>query len=206
MEDVENVFRAAREDTLTVESIDSLRKEIEDLENINLMVKEFEKTSLLHQKKFLKNRNIGDKALKIKLLNSKIKERQEINEKLKILLYHLSLLKSTLLTKDHNTARRCVQQFTTNDFTKISAVINDVDKFKKDIDELNRHYSYLLDSGSRSLDIKITGEFGYQDFITSLYGISRKQEMIVGAMGKNFVSTAKELINNDWYKNVNQEY
>jgi len=197
---MDNIYKAIKKEKTRTSNIDEIRKDIENLENINFIVKNFEKDSLLHKKKFLKKANNSERALKIKLLNSKIRERQDINEKLKILLYHLSLLKSTPLTKDYNAAKRCIDQFTTNNMTKISIVLKEIDNFKNNIKELDTHYKSLLSNYPLTLDHKITAEFDYKNMLNNLFNINKKQKRITSVLGKSFVKTAKELIKDGDYR------
>lgn len=192
---MDNIFRAIKKEEINT-SIDEIRKEIENIGNIALIIKNLEK-SQLYKRKSKKN---SEKLLKIKLLSSKIRERQEINEKLKILLYHLSLLKSTQLTKDYNAAKRSIHQFTTNDFTKISTVLRDINNFKSNIEELDKHYKELLSNYPLTLDYKLNIEFNYKNTLNNLFNINKKQKQITSALGKSFVKTAKELIKDEDYR------
>ena len=197
---MDNIYRAIKKEEINAGSIDEIRKEIENIGNVALIMKNFENDSLLHKKKFIKKQDNAEKLLKIKLLNSKIRERQEINEKLKILLYHLSLLKSTQLTKDYNAAKRCMHQFTTNDFTKISTVLRDINNFKSNIKELDKHYKELLTNYPLTLDYKLNIEFNYKNTLNNLFNINKKQKQITAALGKSFVKTAKELVKDEDYR------
>jgi len=196
---MDNIFRALKKEELNLDSINSIRKEIYKIENINNTIRNFEKTSLLHKKSVIKRSNPA-RALNTALLNSKIKERQEITEKLKILLYHLSLLKSTKLTKDYNAAKRCMHQFMTNNFTKVSVVLNDITNFKADIKELDKNYKELTNSHPLTLDNKLNMEFAYKGLVNNLSSINNKQKQITKILGKSFVEESKELINNEDYR------
>ena len=187
------------EKEVLLDNVGRIKDELDAIENMNLIVKEFEDKNILHRKKFLDNKGNAQLALKIKLLNSEIREKQEITEKLKVLLYHLTLLKAIPITKDYNAAKRCMDQFTKNNFVKVSVVLNDIDKLGQKIKNLEEHYSRLLGENS-SLDIKIDGEFQVKKLIENLALIKDKQQKITVAMSKDFVRTAKSLVNDDRYK------
>lgn len=197
---MDNIFRALKKDALSINSVEDIRKEIDKIGNISFVIDNFEKNSLIHKKSFIKKNGNSKNAISIKLLNSKIKERQEINEKLKILAYHLSLIKATKLTKDYNTARRCIHQFTTNEFTKVNKVLDDIDQFKNDISKLNKNYEEFLRDYPITLDYKITTEFAFKKTIEKLSNINKKQTQITSILGKSFVKSAKEIVNDKNYR------
>ena len=197
---MDDIYRAMKKEELKLDSIDCMRKEIDKLGNPGFIIRDFEKTSLLHKNKFIEKQDNNKKMLKITIINSKIKERQEINEKLKILLYHLSLLKATKLTKDYNAAKRCMHQFMTNNFTNVNAVLRDIDNFKCDIKELDKNYRGLLIGYPSTLDYKITREFGYKNLIDNLSSMIKKQKQLTAAIGKSFVNSSRDLLNDLNYR------
>jgi len=164
-----------------------------DLENIKEAVSSFE-GFFFNNTEFFSDRKNADLLLKIKLLNSEIKDKQEIHDKLDILCYHLGLLKTTKISKDYKSTKLCINHFTKNEFTKVEKVMEDVKNFGDKIKNLKNHYNSLLSQNPLTLDFKIHLEPEYKKHISFLEQINQKQKEILIHIGKNFVSATKELM------------
>ena len=80
-------------------NLKEIREELDNIKEINHLVDNFQKFSDLHEKKFLKSVYKRDIPFKIKLLNAHLKEKNEISERLRSLLYNLSVLRISIISK-----------------------------------------------------------------------------------------------------------
>jgi hypothetical protein len=172
-------------------NLKEIRYELENIAEINEVVKSFQKSSELHSKEFLRDIYHQDIPMKIALLSSHLKEKNEISERLRALLYNLSTLRSSILTKDRKEALKIINDFLKNTYSGVSVIANELNDFKKKINKLDSHYRMLMSYVPKTLDYKLTTEAEYKKYIGTLHSIHQKQKEIFLNISKLFMKLSK---------------
>ena len=128
------------------------------------------------------------------MLNSELKDKKEVKDKLEILCYHLGLLRTISLTKDYSPVKRIINQFIKNEYTNISVIIDDIKNLNKSIDNLNNSYSSLVDKLPKSMDLKLCDEFNYQKHIEKLKKINEKHKQLLFDISYLFIKLTRKLL------------
>ncbi len=182
-------------------SLKILRDQLESLQEPSVSCKKFEDASLIADKELQKNLSFSYASLplKIRLTNSKIKETDEIKEKLEILCYHLSLLRNTTLTKDYKTAKKTIHKLFRDELTSMKVVISDIENFKKYIEELDIDLQKLL-SATLPLDYKLTLEKEHKRHISGLKDAYAGHMSTLRNIGTLFLQLNKYIFNDSEFR------
>ena len=182
-------------------NLKALREQLESLGEPSSICKRFEHSSLIADKELHKSLNPAHAALplKIRLTNSKLKEADEIKEKLEILCYHLSLLRNTALTKDYKTARKAIHKLFKDELTSMGTVISDVENFKRHIEEMDSDIKKLL-SANLPLDYKLSLEKEHKRHISRLIDIHAQHTSALKNIGTLFLGLTKYMLNDNEFK------
>ena len=171
-----------------------IKKELESLEEINELIENFEKNSIFHSNVFLKRAKNQHLAVKIKILNSELKEKNEINERLQSLGYNLGLLRMLQVVKDDKAFKKIKESFLTNDYSSIPVIIKELNNSKEKIDELENDYKALINQGYASIDFKVRHEHELDEHLKSLNNIHKKQKQLLKSMAIMFVKLSKNIL------------
>jgi hypothetical protein len=171
-----------------------IKEDVTKLPNLSNIINEFEQSSALHEGVYLREAFDKNLVLKLNLLNSKIKDKREIKDKFEILCYHLGLLRTIQLTKDYSSVKRIINQFIRNEYTNINIIISDIKNLDKDIDDLYKSYSELINKIPRSLDLKLCNEFNYQGHIQKLKNLNEKHKQLIFEMSSLFIKLTRNLL------------
>lgn len=178
-----------------------LKNQLEALELPSELCKKFENLSFndkqLH--KHLSNTPHAGMPLKIRLTNSKLKDADEIKEKLEILCYHLSLLRTTLLTKDYRTAKKAIHKLFRDELTSMGTVISDIETFKRHIDELDLDLQKLL-KANVGLDYKLVLEKEHKRHVARLNHVYTQHSTMVKSIGSLFLEITKLMLADSEFK------
>lgn len=173
-----------------------IREELENLKEINHIVDNFQKFSDLHDKEFLKQVYHQDIPFKITLINSHLKEKNEINERLRELYFDLSVLRSSILTKDKEKTLKTINKFLKSDYSGVSIITDELNEFKEKINNLDEHYKLLINYVPKTLDHKITTEAKYKEHIDKLHSVHQKQKDIFMDTVRLFLKISKKGLKN----------
>lgn len=183
-------------------NLQQLKAQLEELELPSDICRNFERLSFndkqLHR--HLADSPHSSMPLKIRLTNSKLKEADEIKEKLEILCYHLSLLRTTLLTKDYRTAKKAINKLFKDELTSMGVVLQDIDKFKGHIDELDADLLKLLNANI-GLDYKLLLEKEHKRHIARLNNVYSQHSTMVKSIGSLFLEITKQMLSDSEFKN-----
>lgn len=171
-----------------------IKEELEDIKEINEIVDNFQEFSELHDKEFLKQVYPQDIPFKLALMNSRIKEKNEISERLRGLSYNLSVLRSSILTKDHKNTLKIINDFLKNDYSGVSAITDELNDFKEKINRLDSYYNILMNQMPKTLDHKLTTEQKQKGYINKLHSLHQKQKKIFINTSKLFTELSKNSI------------
>ena len=173
----------------------SLKEQLEALEQPSELCRAFEQRSLLADKQLYHNLASAHASLplKIRLTNSKIKETDDIKEKLEILCYHLSLLRNTALTHDYKTARKAIHKLFRDELTSMGAVVSDIEDFKQHIDELDAELQKLLATGL-PLDYKLQLEKEHHRHVARLRNTYEQHTQVVRNIGTLFLELSRQML------------
>ena len=177
-----------------IESFSEIKNKLENLEEIDGLIDNFEKNSIFHSEFFLKKAKNQNLALKIKILNSELKEKNEINERLQSLGYNLGLLRTLLIVKDDKVFKKIKESFLTNDYSSIPVIIKELNDSKEKIDELENDYKALINQGYASIDFKVRHEHELDEHLKSLNNIHKKQKQLLISMGLMFAKLVKDIL------------
>lgn len=191
--DVFDYFNLSEKEKL-IESFSEIKNELEKLEEINDLIENFEKNSLFHSEVFLKKAKNQHLALKIKLLNSELREKNEISERLQSLGYNLGLLRMLLVAKDDKVFKKIKESFLTNDYSSIPVIIKELNDFKGKISELENNYKALINERYASIDFKIRHEHHLEEHLKNLNNVHKKQKQLLSSMGIMFVDLCKNVL------------
>ena len=182
-------------------NLQTLRNQLEQLEQPSAICNKFEQHSVLADKELHKNIRHPHAALpiKIRLTNSKLKEADDIKEKLEILCYHLSLLRTTALTKDYKTARKAVYKLFHDKVTSMGAVISDIEDFKKHIETIDIDLKTLL-SANIPLDYKLNLEKEHKRHVARLRNTYSEHSNILKNIGSVFVTFSRQMLSDNEFK------
>jgi len=164
-----------------------IREELENLDEVNEIINNFQKFSELHDEKFLKQIYPQDIPLKISLTNSHLREKNEISERLREMHFNLSVLRSSALTNNKEKTLKMINNFLKSDYSGISIIISELNDFKGKIKNLDSHYKLLMNYIPKTLDHKLTTEYKYKKHISKLHSIHKKQKNIFVNISKLFV-------------------
>ncbi|MBL7054913.1 hypothetical protein ISS05_04100 [Candidatus Woesearchaeota archaeon] len=172
-------------------NIIEIREELENLKEIKEVIDNFQKYSELHDKKFLKTVYQQSIPVEITLMNSHLKEKNELNERLRSLFYNLSVLRSSILTKDKEKTLKVINNFLKNDYSGIPAITNELNELKSKIKNLDDHYKLLMDYVPKNLEHKLTTEAKCKEHIDRLHSIHKKQKDIFMDISRWFVKLSR---------------
>lgn len=174
--------------------ISSLRDGLECLKEVDKMVECFEESSYLHDRQFLKCLPDQDIPVKIKLLNSQIKEKNEINEMLRESFFYLNRLRAAVLQKDNAAKRNVVTNFINNKYAGFGRIARELNDFKAAIDETDRHYSVLIGSLPKGIEHEISTVELCREHIEKLHNAQAKQKEIFTGIAKQFIKLGKKAL------------
>lgn len=130
--------------TLTLKELKEKAFEIKDIE---FAIHKFEEKSPLLNLEFiqkLKNETVNELYFGIKLLHSCFLEKQIITERTQSLVSNLGRLRASIVTSDFCRARKIIYKHLYNNYTNIKYLIEENDKFEKDLIKLNESYKRLF--------------------------------------------------------------
>lgn len=182
------------EESNKYEKLTDINNELEEIKEINKIINLFEEHSDLHDKKFLKNIYDQNLPMKIKELNSKLKEKDEISERLREMSYYLSTLRTSILTKDKKQSISAISNFLTNKYAGLKTVIAELNDFKEKIKEADEHYRLLMRFIPNSLDHQLTTRKKYKDHRKNLLSLHAKQKEILQNVSKLFLNFSKKAL------------
>jgi len=172
-------------------NLKEIREELENIKEINWIVDNFQRFSELHDKEFLKQVYPQDIPFKITLMNSHLKEKNEISERLRSLFFDLSVLRSSIVTKDKEKALKIIKNFLKNDYSGVSAITSELNDFKEKINALDEHYRLLMHYMPKTLDYKIKTEAKYNEHVNKLHSVHKKQKEIFVDIVRLFLKLSK---------------
>ncbi len=184
-----------------IDDFTEIKKELEQLEDVNGMIDNFERNSIFHSTIFLKRTKDQDTNIRIKLLNSELREKEEINERLHSLAYNLGMLRTLLFVKDDRVFSKIKENFLTNDYSSINAVIKELNDFKDKIGELENNYRSLIDNRYVNMDFKVRHEHLLDEHLKSLENMHKKQKTLLKSMGFLFSRAMKNILKQKSLKN-----
>lgn len=173
-----------------------IREELDNIKEVNKTVDNFQKFSDLHDKKFLKQVYPRDIPLNATIINSHLKEKSEISERLRDMFYNLSVLRSSILTKDKEKTLKMINNFLKNDYSGVSAITSELNDFKEKINSLENHYNLLMNYMPKTLDNKIITEAKCIEHINKLHSIHKKQKELFVNIAGLFVKLSKTSLTN----------
>ena len=173
-------------------SFEETKKDLEELYEHNIIFEELEKTSFFETKNSIYIKN--DTFMQTRLLISKIKEKQEIPERLNSLSYNVGWLKAAILIKDNNIMNKAINNILKNEYSSINTIITELNSLKNKIDKLENLYSSLLNNNPLSLDIKILLEQDFENKYKKLNGLYNKQKNILFNLSNIFVKLTKDYV------------
>lgn len=185
-------LKTVSKESLKLNSLRDVKVEIENIKDINHAIRNFERYSELHDKEFLKSLENQDIPMRITLLNSEIKEKSEINERLSELCYYLSTLNTAVLTKDRVRAKNIIKNAMTNEYAGIKTILSELKDFSDKITDAEKHYSMLMEFLPKGLDTKLTTEKKYKDHMKKLKSIHNRQKEIFVNTTKMFLKMSKK--------------
>jgi len=177
-----------------IESFSEIKNELENLEEINNLIDNFERNSIFHSEVFLKKAKNQHLALKIKMLNSELKEKNEINERLHSLGYNLGLLRTLLVVKDDKVLKKIKENFLTNDYSSIPVIIKELNNFKDKVNEVENSYNALINEKYSSVDFKVKHEHHLEEHLKNLDKVHKKQKKLLMSMGLMFSKLCKNIL------------
>jgi len=177
-----------------IESFSEIKNKLENLEEIDGLIDNFEKNSIFHSEFFLKKAKNQNLALKIKILNSELKEKNEINERLQSLGYNLGLLRTLLIVKDDKVFKKIKESFLINDYSSIPVIIKELNGFKDKINEAESSYKNLINEKYSSIDFKVRHEHELEEHLKNLHEIHKKQKQLLISMGLMFAKLVKDIL------------
>ena len=186
-------FNNANKEDKLIENFSEIKEKLDNLEEIDETIDNFEKNSIFHSEYFLKKAKNEHLALKIKLLNSELKEKNEINERLQSLGYNLGLLRTLLIVKDDKVFKKIKESFLTNDYSGIPVIIKELNDFKNKINESESSYKNLINEKYSSIDFKVRHEHELEGHLKNLHEIHKKQKRLLVSMGLMFTSLLKRI-------------
>ncbi|MBS3102804.1 hypothetical protein J4458_05160 [Candidatus Woesearchaeota archaeon] len=177
-----------------IENFPEIKDELEKLGEINESVENFEKSSFFHSGFFLKKAKNRHLALKIKMLNSELREKNEICERLHGLAHNLGMLRTLLAVKDEKVFKRINDSFLTNDYSSIPVVIKELNDFKDKINELEKNYKSLINENYASIDFKVKHEEHLDRHLKNLHETHGRQKKLLMSMGVMFTKLCKDIL------------
>ena len=176
-----------------IENFSEIKNGLWNLEETTDLIENFEKNSIFHSEFFIKKAKNHDIALKIKILNSELRE-NKINERLQSLSHNLGLLRMLLAVKDDSVFKKINHSFLTNDYSSIPALIKGLNNFKNKIDKLEQNYKSLINERYASIDFKVRHEHHLEGHLKNLNDIHKKQKKLLVAMGVMFTNLTNSII------------
>ena len=181
-------------------SLSELKRRVESLEDSRKIVAEFEKSSVLHDQKFVRDNCIDDEYMRIKMINSRLKELNEIADKLDSFCHNLNSLNVSLFTKDFKTTRRLMEKVISGDYSSISLIMDDLKDFNSLVMELENSYNKILDKTTPDLEFKLNEEEKLRSHFEQLKSIHRTQKETMVSLTKLFTKTSKKILRDNNYR------
>lgn len=169
----------------------NLKKELNDLQKINEIIKNFEEISEIHDKKFLKKIYDQNIVLKLKLMNSKLKEKSEINERLNEMYYQLTMLNTNSFYNDDKNVMKIIKDFLSSKYFGISTMVNELNDLKKQIENTDNYYQKLMKFIPNTLCNNLSTFEHYNKHIKKLRLVHKKQKVLFLNIVSSFVKASK---------------
>ncbi|HLD43640.1 MAG TPA: hypothetical protein VJB08_06690 [Candidatus Nanoarchaeia archaeon] len=135
--------------------------------------------------------------LKMKVLLSEMKGKEEIRNRLCLLTHHLGLLRKSLLINDRDKLLGSIAMFTKNPYARLSGVIQDVASLEKLIKEFDHNYETYVRQNATSLDHRLHLEKGYGEAMEQLQACLQGKKVVAASLGRMFVDLGRSLIRKD---------
>jgi len=164
-------------------SFSETKKDIEDLHEYDIVYEDLERSTLFKQGSMYVN---NEDFMKFRLIAYKIKDKQDITNKLNSLAHNISLLSSISPTKHQDFAIRIVK----NNFNSMHSIITDLSSLKNNSDKFENLHTTLMNSGL-SLDVKILLEQDFRNKHVKLNELYRKQKNIFLNLSGIFLKLVK---------------
>ena len=176
---------------LELKSLEEVKKELESLNEYNIVFEELEKASLFTQENSMYINN--DIFIQTSSILSDIKEKQDIAQRLGSLSYTIGWLKSAISVKDESIASKAIESVLKNKYSSISSIVSELNSLKGGIEKLENIHSELLKSGL-SLDVKTLMEQEFAQKHKKLEDIHSKQKSILLNLSNIFAGLAKDSV------------
>lgn len=171
----------------------SLKKELNELSGASGAFESFEREYASIDKDSLEQIKDLSLLMKVKALASEIRNKRQINDKLHSLHFNLNILKNSSTASGASPVKNALNAFLYDKDTKIGTIVDELNHFKSQLEELKKHHSSLLPKGLDN-DVKI--ETKYNKHIERLHCIHKKQRNVLVSAAKLFLKLAKEHIKN----------
>ena len=177
-----------------IENFSEIKDELGKLEEINESIDNFERNSFFHNEFFLENSQNKHLALKIKMLNAELKEKDEINERLQGLGHNLGLLRTLLVVKDDKMFSNIKESFLVNGHSSIPAIIEELNDFKDKVTDLKNTYKALINERYSSIDFKVRHEDYLENHLKNLGKVHKKQKQLLVSMTMIFSKLFNDIL------------
>ena len=180
--------------TEVIERFSDVRKELENVEELHGHIDDFERNSIFHSTVFLKKAKDQSAAMRVKMLNSQIREKNEITERLHELAHNLGMLRTLVFVKDEKAFSRIKDSFLTNEYSSIPVIAEELNDFRDKLDNLKKGYKAMINDRHASIDFKVKHEHHLDSHLKKLENVRKKQKALLVSMGLMFTKLSKELI------------
>ena len=145
----------------------------------------------------LARENKDMKHLKMKVLLSEMKGKEEIRNKLALLTHHIGLMRKSLLINDKDKLLGSIAMFIKNPYARLSGVIQDITSLERLVKEFDHYYETYIRQNAQSLDHRLHLEKGYSQAMQQLNLCLRGKKVVAASLGRMFVEMGRSLIRAD---------
>ena len=182
-------------------NIKELKAVGQKIKEIDKVIVNFEKNSALldrHLIKSLKDKEISELFLKVKLLHAQIIERQIVSERIMSLIHHIGKLRGAVVVKDKKNGKKIVDKFLYDENMQISRMIRENRQLLGEIGELEKLYAIMV---KKILKIKKNADFvakldeyNHKLFLKELREIHSMQRDLIVNAGYHFIQNARKVL------------
>ncbi|MBI4440130.1 hypothetical protein HY638_04120 [Candidatus Woesearchaeota archaeon] len=164
-----------------------IKREVDELVDTEDAFKSF-RPALFGEQELAQN---SDALLKLRMLVSQLKERSEINEKLESLAYYLGQMRYSLFSQDKKSLKKVLKKFLDDD-TNIRDLLSDIQKFKKELEDIESAYREIIAERKLPIDVWISHVTYLEQQLKLFSRIQERQSNIAFNIGRLFVGMAKK--------------
>jgi len=187
-------FKQAENKDNIIRSYSEIKHELNNLGDAYDLIENFEKHSFFHNEFFHERSKNKHLVSEIKFLNSEIRDKDLINERLQSLGNNLGSLRTIQSIKDISVINQVKHGFFENSFSGIPAIINELKDFKDKLNKLEGNYYSLINEEYSSIDFKVRHQHHLEEHLKNLNKIYEKQNNLLISMGMMFTKHFKEII------------